>query len=110
MPANAESTAAGILRDLCLFDEHTWGASFSVSAPYSLRTLGQYVEKSDLAYRQLCIVHLVRAGLNHVNWKERKKVAADLNWDLRTPQTVVFCNVLVREGSNTARRHLRLRR
>jgi len=27
---------------------------------------------------QLCIVHLVRASLNYVNWKERKQVAADL--------------------------------
>jgi len=27
---------------------------------------------------QLCIVHLVRASLNYVSWKERKKVAADL--------------------------------
>ena len=27
---------------------------------------------------QLCIVHLVRASLNYVNWKERKRVAADL--------------------------------
>jgi putative transposase len=27
---------------------------------------------------QLCIVHLVRASLNYVNWKERKAVAADL--------------------------------
>jgi putative transposase len=27
---------------------------------------------------QLCIVHLVRASLNYVNWKERKKVAGDL--------------------------------
>jgi putative transposase len=27
---------------------------------------------------QLCIVHLVRASLNYVNWKERKLVAADL--------------------------------
>ena len=26
---------------------------------------------------QLCIVHLVRASLNYVNWKDRKKVAAD---------------------------------
>jgi hypothetical protein len=43
----------GILRDLCLFDEHTWGASASVSAPYSLETLGQFVEKSDLAYRPM---------------------------------------------------------
>lgn len=27
---------------------------------------------------QLCIVHLTRASLNYVNWKERKLVAADL--------------------------------
>jgi putative transposase len=27
---------------------------------------------------QLCIVHLVRNGLNYVSWKERKTVAADL--------------------------------
>jgi putative transposase len=27
---------------------------------------------------QLCIVHLVRASLNYVNWKERKQVAQDL--------------------------------
>lgn len=27
---------------------------------------------------QLCIVHLVRASLNYVNWKDRKHVAADL--------------------------------
>jgi len=27
---------------------------------------------------QLCIVHLTRASLNYVNWKERKTVAADL--------------------------------
>jgi putative transposase len=27
---------------------------------------------------QLCIVHLVRASLNYVNWKERKQVATEL--------------------------------
>src|SRR5690348_2360602 len=27
---------------------------------------------------QLCIVHMVRASLHFVNWKERKRVAADL--------------------------------
>jgi putative transposase len=31
-----------------------------------------------LAQVQLCIVHLTRASLNYVNWKERKAVAADL--------------------------------
>jgi Glycosyl hydrolases family 38 N-terminal domain len=53
MPAKAQATMALALRDLCLFDEHTWGASTSISAPYSLNTLGQYVEKSDLAYRPM---------------------------------------------------------
>lgn len=27
---------------------------------------------------QLCIVHMVRASLNYVNWKERKRVAGDV--------------------------------
>ena len=27
---------------------------------------------------QLCIVHLTRASLNYVSWKERKAVAQDL--------------------------------
>ena len=27
---------------------------------------------------QTCIVHLIRASLNYVSWKERKTVAADL--------------------------------
>jgi len=31
-----------------------------------------------LAQVQLCMVHLVRASLNYVNWKERKQVATDL--------------------------------
>jgi putative transposase len=34
---------------------------------------------------QLCIVHLVRASLNYVNWKERKAVAADLKAIYRAP-------------------------
>lgn len=42
-----------MLRDLCLFDEHTWGANESVAKPYSLFTLSQYNEKSLLAYRPM---------------------------------------------------------
>ena len=53
VPLQAQPGVAGILKDLCLFDEHTWGAASSVSAPYSLSTLGQFVEKSDLAYRPM---------------------------------------------------------
>jgi hypothetical protein len=53
MPSKGSAAVHGVLRDLCLFDEHTWGASSSISAPYSLRTIGQYVEKSELAYRPM---------------------------------------------------------
>jgi hypothetical protein len=53
MPPKAATTMTAIVRDLCLFDEHTWGASNSISVPYGLGTLAQYVEKSELAYRPM---------------------------------------------------------
>ena len=34
--------AEEIYRDLCLFDEHTWGSADSVGQPGSLETWGQY--------------------------------------------------------------------
>lgn len=34
---------------------------------------------------QTCIVHLIRASLNYVNWKERKALAADLKPIYRAP-------------------------
>jgi putative transposase len=37
---------------------------------------------------QLCIVHLVRASLNYVNWKERKQVAAELKLIYRAATAV----------------------
>ena len=40
----------GMNRDLVLFDEHTFGSGSSVGFPYSLDTLGQFAEKSLLAY------------------------------------------------------------
>jgi putative transposase len=36
---------------------------------------------------QLCIVHLVRASLNYVSWKQRKQVAADLRLIYTAPTT-----------------------
>jgi hypothetical protein len=51
MPQRAQPDITRILKDLCLFDEHTWGANTSVSAPYAVESLGQWVEKSDLAFR-----------------------------------------------------------
>ena len=37
---------------------------------------------------QLCVVHLVRASLNYVNWKERKQVAAELKLIYRAATAV----------------------
>ena len=53
MNESATRTVESLLRDLCLFDEHTWGSSLSVAQPYSLDTIGQFTEKSILAYRPL---------------------------------------------------------
>ncbi len=38
---------------------------------------------------QLCIVHLVRASLNYVSWKQRKAVAAELRGIYRAPTAEV---------------------
>ncbi|MGB6199304.1 MAG: hypothetical protein WBF35_07140 [Candidatus Acidiferrales bacterium] len=44
------SEVDGVNRDLVLFDEHTFGSASSVAFPDSLDTLGQFAEKSLLAY------------------------------------------------------------
>ena len=46
-------TAGELYRDLCLFDEHTWGSSLSVALPDSLDTQAQFNEKARLAYRPM---------------------------------------------------------
>ncbi len=53
MSSAARQTADDLYRDLCLFDEHTWGSSLSVAKPFSLDTLGQFNEKSRLAWRPM---------------------------------------------------------
>jgi len=53
LDAPARRTMDDLYRDLCLFDEHTWGSSLSVAKPYSLDTQGQFTEKSILAYRPM---------------------------------------------------------
>ena len=50
-----------IYRDLCLFDEHTWGFTSSVQLPYDLETLGQYNEKSRYGYRPVGLARLLLA-------------------------------------------------
>jgi len=42
-------------RDLCLFDEHTWGSGMSVGQPYSLDAQGQFNEKARLAWRPMAL-------------------------------------------------------
>jgi hypothetical protein len=51
--AGTRQTMDALYRDLCLFDEHTWGSSLSVAKPYSLDTQAQFTEKSILAYRPM---------------------------------------------------------
>ncbi len=56
---NAKRAADTIYRDLCLFDEHTWGSGDSVSQPHSLDTWAQYNEKSRMAYRPMSLAKLL---------------------------------------------------
>lgn len=62
-PVDAESREAAeeIYRDLCLFDEHTWGASDSIGQPHSIDTWAQYNEKSRMAYRPMALAKLLLA-------------------------------------------------
>ena len=58
---NTLDAAEEIYRDLCLFDEHTWGSSDSVGQPHSLETWAQYNEKSRTAYRPMALAKLLLA-------------------------------------------------
>ena len=53
--------AEEIYRDLCLFDEHTWGSTDSVGRPHHLDTWAQYNEKSRTAYRPMALAKLLLA-------------------------------------------------
>jgi hypothetical protein len=53
MNANGRRTVDELLRDLCFFDEHTWGSSNSVALPYGLDTQAQFNEKASLAFRPM---------------------------------------------------------
>ena len=50
-----------VYRDLCLFDEHTWGSVDSIGRAHALETWGQYNEKSRSAYRPLALAKLILA-------------------------------------------------
>jgi len=53
LDANARRTIDELRKDLCLFDEHTWGSSISVAFPSSLDAQGQFNEKAASAYRPM---------------------------------------------------------
>ncbi len=59
MNAAHRTRLQAILKDLCLFDEHTWGANVSIGKPDGLDTIGQYTEKSLLAYRPMAHAELL---------------------------------------------------
>ena len=53
MPDSGVRKAHSLYKDLCLFDEHTWGSSWSVALPWSLDTQAQWAEKAMLAWRPM---------------------------------------------------------
>ena len=53
IPETARRRAEALYKDLCLFDEHTWGSSMSVALPWSLDTRAQFAEKAMFAWRPM---------------------------------------------------------
>ncbi|MCC6697120.1 MAG: hypothetical protein IT365_15945 [Candidatus Hydrogenedentes bacterium] len=51
--ANTLLAANAMLRDLCLFDEHTWGSADSIGQPHDIDTWAQFNEKARAAYHPL---------------------------------------------------------
>jgi len=65
MTDSAAAKETAILRELCFFDEHTWGSVDSIGRPHELDVLGQYNEKSRYAYHAVGLAKLLlsqRAG------------------------------------------------
>jgi len=59
MPVSAKEKEKKILRELCFFDEHTWGSIDSIGRPHDLDVLGQYNEKSRYAYHAVGLAKLL---------------------------------------------------
>jgi glycosyl hydrolase family 38 len=55
LDAAGHSRIEELSKDLCLFDEHTWGSGMSVGQPYSLDAQGQWNEKARLAWRPMAL-------------------------------------------------------
>ncbi len=58
---NTKKAADKILRDLCLFDEHTWGAADSIGQPHAIDTHAQFNEKARAAYYALAMSKMLLA-------------------------------------------------
>ena len=65
MTPGAAKVADGMLRDLVLFDEHTWGSSDSISMPWTLDTQAQFAAKAMLAYGPMSRGELLVAERMH---------------------------------------------
>lgn len=59
--AQTMATVEQLRKDLCLFDEHSWGGSNSVALPDSADTVGQFIEKARLAYRSMALGEWLQA-------------------------------------------------
>jgi hypothetical protein len=61
LDANTHSAADKILRELCLFDEHTWGSADSIGLPHDIDTWAQFNEKARTAYYPLAMSKVILA-------------------------------------------------
>ena len=57
--ADLKSRVHGLYKQLCLFDEHTWGSSLSVALPDSLDSAGQFAAKAQLAYEPMGVAEWI---------------------------------------------------
>ena len=55
LDASSRNRIEELTKDLCLFDEHTWGSGMSVAQPYSLDAQGQWNEKARFAWRPMAL-------------------------------------------------------
>ncbi len=59
--ARTRTEADRLLRQLCLFDEHTWGSADSIGLPHDIDTLAQFNEKARTAYYPLAMSKVLLA-------------------------------------------------
>ncbi|MCL2118435.1 MAG: hypothetical protein FWH27_08430 [Planctomycetaceae bacterium] len=59
--SNVQKAADKILRQLCLFDEHTWGSVDSIGLPHAIDTHAQFNEKARTAYYGMALSKMLLA-------------------------------------------------